>query len=555
MSVTNVVLTVLVLLSFAARNSAAPVEVDCSRFANVNVTVPIIEFVVPAGTSYVGRCRHDAIDPALRISTSVAVTIIFRCGQNSTLTLESWQQRNGSLKIMPVAGEANLEGVRIVTTGSTKVESDSHALTLVAGSISRCSLELDDGSVRRGGDTAASFLLPAAGIRSVSDSAILVGERCEVTAIGGYAAAAIISDTTGAGALDLFNVSFGARSGSVVRASASASSGRRDFVVVLGAAARVVFLTQCTINAFGIIAEATGKYGVASVGFVSYGGSIGAKVIVALAQISASASSVTAQGDSAVASVGVAAVCSGSSLGNVSASGARLAAVSSNISAIGTSAVASVAFSIRSSSLAVITANDVSCRAEASNVTASAVDYAAAAVGVVCHSGSTSGGGTVNVLRSEFVAHSSIVTADGECYASASVGIACYSGSGNGVLLADGATLTAVQSNISAHGISAHRVRGYRELRQWTWCGDLQHDRPRCIIHFAWFRITQHGCNCRRRQHRDGDKRSYPCAHAREPRSQRLFFRHLCPWALHCCRRGRCFHDVAQSRFHQRQRE
>jgi hypothetical protein len=213
----------------------AVVEVNCNA-----LSVPTVTVTVPAGATYIARCRHDSANGTLRFLGLSALKVQFRCGAGSSLILDGWQQRNGSLEVVPAVG-GSLDRVRIETRNSVVVETTSgHALSFIATSITNSVLSLGDGTTLRGTETAASFLTS-----SVSHSRVAAGEDCIVSAKG-YAAAAVVSIGTGESRVDLLNVTLTTNRGSVVTALGS-SSGRTSYIAALGATA--IELTAMIVHA------------------------------------------------------------------------------------------------------------------------------------------------------------------------------------------------------------------------------------------------------------------------------------------------------------------
>jgi hypothetical protein len=261
-------LCVAYLLSLLTSGSSAlELVVHCTVLAAAN---PKVIIDVPTGSVYVARCQHDAIDPMLVIPTTVAIDVQFRCGPGSTLVLDGWQQRNGSLKILPPSGPNAVQGVRVETRGRVVIESTTgHALSFVAATVNGSTLAVGSGAVLRGIETAASFVAPSSGGSiTVHNSSIVVGNN-SVVSTQGYAAAAMAASDAGVASVELVGVSLRSDAGSLVEALGSDPT-RQDYVAALGATGSPVWptvrLTRCTPRWLRV--AATGLAPPASLGIV-----------------------------------------------------------------------------------------------------------------------------------------------------------------------------------------------------------------------------------------------------------------------------------------------
>jgi hypothetical protein len=312
-------------------------EVNCGALSSTNRAID-----VPAGSTFVARCQHNAAEPSRRLAVTAALQVQFRCGSGSAVVFDGWRQRNGSLEIVPLKSTA-LVGVRIETRGFVTVEaSTGHALSFVAATITNCTLVLGDMTTLRGPSTVASFLAT-----DVKHSIIAVGMD-SVLSTTGYAAAAVVSEGAGNGVLKLLNVTLSSQRGSSVSA-VSTSGTRTDYIAVLGVAGNKVTAVDCTFAATGSFVFAKGARAVVSVGVVGYGtggiiGAISTNIVAIATTITATESNVSAYGGVCTASVGCAGACTSAGCTSViNAAGGTLSAASSNVLAAATGpSVASV---------------------------------------------------------------------------------------------------------------------------------------------------------------------------------------------------------------------
>jgi hypothetical protein len=463
------VLSIVALVTIPEQTYSQPIDLQCRALSPTGTNVTID---VPAGKSIVARCRHNSSDPALRFPVTSALRVQFRCGVGSTLVLDGWRQSNGSLEVVPPAGSAKLDSVRVEASGSALVESTTgHALSFVAPSVVNCSLSVGGGTTLRGTESAASFIST-----SVINSSIAVGADCEVSAAG-YAAAAVVASGSGDFQLILKNVTLSSQRGTTIRAlgtwsATAATRSYGSYVAALGAAGGSLNVVNCTFTAHDCAVHGKGRNAVASVGVASFS-DVGSSVFARGVTLRASSSSVTASGDSSVASLGFASAGLGSQRGAVTAVDvvdATITAVSSSVSAAGESAVSSAAIvsfgrstyqpADACSSCSVsntVRAPRASISVTLSNITSYATRWGLASVGVASYS--STGRSVSTSLAADGVsltATSSNVAAMGYI-AVASLAIVLFGGSGSVStcdLLAMGVTLSASSSNVTAYGSS-----------------------------------------------------------------------------------------------------
>jgi uncharacterized membrane protein len=344
-----ILLVVLYSGNVSAQDVESLMEVNCSAFGNATTANPIVTIEVPAGASYVGRCRSDAVDPAQRLPTTVEVKVRFQCGPGSRLLLDGWRQLNGSLEIVPALGASALHGVRVETTNNVHVRATAsgHALSLLAAAISATSLVLGPGTTLEGLWTCGSFVGPSNTAFNVTDSSITVGENCLVSTLG-YAAAAIVFDGYGFGNLLLWNVTFLAQWGSEVYARGAWS--RSQHVAALGASASTLAAFRCTLSAQHAVIEAGGQSAVAALAFMGLSGDDAAELSATHVAFHVTSSNITSIamniGAATVSFVACSRVLSAGlvprpAISNVTVDSVSWSIVSSNVTAIGIEAIAS----------------------------------------------------------------------------------------------------------------------------------------------------------------------------------------------------------------------
>jgi hypothetical protein len=417
------------LLAVLAIPITHTIDLNCTALV---AAAPEIKVDIPSGALYVARCRHDADDPALRIPTTVALRLQFRCEPGSRVLFDGWQQKNGSLEIVPAFGNT-LEGVWIETRGDVLVKSTTgHALSFVAESVRNSSLVIGSGTTLRGTETAASFV-----VFDIRNPTIAAGADCEVLAQG-YAAAAVTSPGNGLGGLALINVTLSAQRGSTVTALGT-TPGRSDFVAALGASGRWLTVVDRVFTAQRCVVLGKGRNAVASVGIATLAFSGTTTISVSRTRWAAEASDVRAYGTGAgVVSVGIV-VASFSSLADsqngISVVGSTITSSFSNVTAQGGHAVTSVGIASHSEGRCNISVKvkETTVAANSSTINATGTRSGVASVGIAADNYCPFNGGSgcgINTTETTFSVTSSNVSASAGCCAVASVGIASHCNGG-----------------------------------------------------------------------------------------------------------------------------
>jgi hypothetical protein len=446
-----------------------PIVLNCSVFA-ASAYGATVDVDVAAGATVTASCRSGVSDPSMRLPSS-SLTIRFRCGVDSTLIFDGWRQVDGALEIVPPNGANVLEGVRVETKNRIVVQATSgNALCFAARTMSGCSLLIGESTIIRGSHAVASFVGSSSTALTVFNCSIRVEADSVVTTTGYGAVAVVIGGASGDGTVNLTQTVMTVKKRSIVRAMATL--GRKDFVAAAGAVGTSLIARECEVTVVDSTIEANGQYAVTSVGFAAFGLSKNAAVDSSIqahnTRLRATSSSVTAQGTTAISSVGVACFTSSEhqALSAVLAPDATFIAVNSNVTAVGAggNAIAGVGCASLASAGSTMRTTTAVSTVRAEGATLSAVHAnitvrgnTAASVGIASRSDgdySTSIISADGVLVSSVNSHIAAVASGGDV--AASVGFTSYvstifgTGSAAGYISADNATMQAIESTIRA---------------------------------------------------------------------------------------------------------